>query len=125
MLPQSITTLLARLRRRERLLALAWSAAKWFAVLAAAVVVCCAIDNFVDYYRDTPSWLRWTMTGTMFLLVALAVVFPSLAIARRRLPDEEMALWVEESKPHFRHRLISAVQFHGDGAKTEGMSVEL
>ncbi len=55
------------------------------------------------------------MWGLLFLGVTLL----------RRQSDADLALWVEERRPELGHRLISAVELNGKGARTEGMSADL
>src|SRR5688572_8968942 len=124
MLPESITTLLNRVRRRERLLALSWSLARWLSAAAAALVAFALIDYTIDLRTDTPGWLRALLGFTVFGLCFAAYVAVVLC-TERPIRRAEVALWVEERFPAFHHRLISAVQFHRKDAKTQGMSPEL
>jgi hypothetical protein len=124
MLPERISTLLDRLRRRERLLALSWSVARWLSAAAAALVAFALVDYTIDLSTDTPGWLRATMGITLFGLCFAAYV-AVVILSEWPIRREQVALWVEERCPAFHHRLISAVQFHRKAAKTEGMSPDL
>jgi hypothetical protein len=125
MVPRSITKNLASLRRRERLLTFLWGASCWLAIALVLLLLCMFADWLIDRWRDTPIVVRlafliaqvsvWTITGFFF------VVWPQI----RRLPDEKLALWVEDKLRKFDHRLISAVQLNRKDAKVAGMSEEL
>jgi len=120
-----IRTNLSRLRRRERLLALAWGGACWLAVVLAALVVACFVDWLIDRNRDTPWAVRYLLFITQLALAAGAGYYFVLRPLFHRLRDDELALWVEEKHPLFAHRLITAVQLGRPGARVEGMSQEL
>lgn len=125
MIPRSILSNLASLRRRERLLTFAWGAACFFAVAVISLLACAFLDWLIDREQETPWEVRqlfffvqlgiWAVAGVLFILV------PQI----RRLPDELLALWVEGKHRRFDHRLISAVQFNRPGADLAGMSPEL
>lgn len=125
MIPRTILAGLARLRRRERLLAFTWGAARWLAVVLALLLLCGFIDWLIDRDRDTPWAVRYTLFGLQAVVAAVAgfcfVLWPQL----RRLSDDEMALQVEAKHPDLVQRLISAVQLNRPGADTRGMSSEL
>src|SRR5262245_47463381 len=125
MIPRSIRTNLNRLRRRERLLALAWGAACWLAIVLIFLLAACFVDWLIDREIDTP----WSVRALLFALqIGLAIVVGWLFLVRpqiRRLRDDTLALWVEDRHPAFAHRLITAVQLSRPGAKSEGMSPEL
>ncbi len=125
MIPRSIKHNLAGLRRRERLLLLSWGAARWLALVLALLLVCGLVDWLIDRERDTPWNVRYTLFG---IQVAVAVVTGFVLVLWpqvRRLRDDDLALFVEEKVPTFRHRLISAVQLNRPNARTGGMSAEL
>ncbi len=125
MVPRTIKRGLARLRRRERGLRLAWGAARWLALALAALALCCLTDWVIDRFTDTPWPLRaFMLTAQAGLWGASAFLLVLLPICRR-LSDSRLALWVEDREPRLEHRLVSTVQFHQRGAKTEGMSPEL
>jgi chromate transport protein ChrA len=109
------------LRRRERLIAGAWAAARWLAVVLAGLVIACLIDWWIDLRRDTPYTLRVGMLAAQIVVAAVAAAVLFAPVVRRR-SHEELALFVEEKLPALGHRLISAVQFHHGGPKVAGMS---
>ena len=125
MVPRTIRKQLAKLRRRERGLALLWGAARGFAIALSALAVACLVDWLIDLRRDTPWSLRWTMLGVQILLWCLVAAVFLVRPLFRRLHDSWLALWVEEKAPSLDHRLISAVQLNRGGAQTHGMSPEL
>src|SRR5262245_4984372 len=125
MIPSSIKRNLSSLRQRERLLTFAWGAARWLAIVLLLLLACGFVDWLIDRQRDTPDSIRVAMFGiqvaTAIVLGLLLLFWPQL----RWLGDSKLALWVEAKFPQFKHRLISAVQFHRRGADLEGMSKEL
>ncbi len=125
MVPATIRKQLGRLRRREKLLRLAWGASRWLALAAAVLALACLTDWLIDRVRDTPWPLRAFMSFFQVGLWATAAFFLVLRPLFARLSDSKLALWVEGKAPHLEHRLISTVQFHQPAAKTEGMSREL
>jgi hypothetical protein len=125
MVPRTILRQLARLRRRERLLGLAWGGARWLAVTVLLLAVACAIDWFIDRRDDTPWALRWGMLLAQIGVAATGAVVLLAAPLLRHLRDSRLALWVESKVPRLGHRLISAVQLNQPGANTAGMSREL
>ncbi|MBX7103066.1 MAG: hypothetical protein K1X57_03245 [Gemmataceae bacterium] len=112
------------LRRRERLIAGAWAAARWVAIVLAGLAVACTVDWWIDLRRDTPYPLRIGMLASQVVLAAAAGAVLLLPVVRRR-SHEQLALFVEEKLPALGHRLISAVQFHHGGPKVAGMSSAL
>lgn len=124
MLPGSIRSLLRRVRGRERAQAMAWTAAKWFSGVAVLTLLCCVVDYTIDLYRDSPAGARGVGRLVIALLFVAACARVILA-ARRRIGNQQAALWIEGRCPDFHHRLISAVEFDAAGAKTRGMSAEL
>ena len=125
MIPRTILAKLASLRRRERLLALAWGAAQWLALVAAALGTACLGDWLIDRERDTPWAVRRLLLAAQVLLAATAGFFFLVKPQMRRLRNDTLALWVEERQPALEHRLITAVQLGRPGARSEGMSHEL
>jgi hypothetical protein len=125
MVPRTIKRGLARLRWRERWLRLSWGAVRWLALAFAALALCCLTDWVIDRFADTPWPLRALMLTAQAGLWAAAAFLLVLLPVCRRLSDSRLALWVEDRDPRLGHRLISTVQFHQRGAKTEGMSQEL
>jgi hypothetical protein len=118
----TITRQLRRLRRRERLVRLAWGAARWLAVVVVALAVACLIDWWIDRRQDTPFALRvGLLAAQVALAAALAVMWIITPLVRRRR-DDDLALFVEEKVPDLHHRLISAVQLNRPNADTAGMS---
>jgi hypothetical protein len=125
MVPRSILQQLGRLRRLQRLVQLAWGAARWLAVMIPLLMLACAVDWLIDRRQETPWGLRWAMLLvqlTVALSMGLVLVVVPLS---RRASTSRLALWVEEQTPRLGHRLISAVQLNQAGARTEGMSAEL
>src|SRR5262249_20154036 len=53
MIPRTIRVNLNRLRRRERLLALAWGAACWLAIVLISLLAACLVDWLIDREIDT------------------------------------------------------------------------
>lgn len=125
MVPPTIQQKLASLRSRERLIALVWGLACWLAIVIVLLLICGLIDWLIDRRRDTPFSVRFGLFFVQAVIAAAAgfwfLVWPQL----RGLPDDLLALWVEDKIPHFQHRLISVVQFYKPGARIAGMSVEL
>ncbi|HWG43901.1 MAG TPA: hypothetical protein VN688_14080 [Gemmataceae bacterium] len=121
MVPRSLLRQLNRLRRRERLLRLTWAVARCLAVFSLVLAVACSIDFVVDLYRDTPRWLHTALLGVQAALWLTGAAYVVRVLARR-LPDTQVALWIEEKMPKLGHRLISAVQLNRLGAETQGMS---
>ena len=124
MVPYSIKSNLAGLRRRERLLTFAWGLACWVSIVLVLLLMGGLIDWLIDRQRDTPLNLRIGIACVQVFIAIIAglwfLVWPQI----RRLPDTTLALWVEDKLPTFEHRLISAVQFNQPGAQVHGMSVE-
>ncbi|MCI0657720.1 MAG: hypothetical protein L0170_11705 [Acidobacteria bacterium] len=125
MVPEIILKQLARVRRREKTLRLAWGLGRAIALSGTGLFVACLIDWLIDLRTDTPWALR------AFLLAA-QVVFGGLALAvlvvrplRQTLSDRDLALWVEARFPAFGHRLITTIELNCPEARTEGMSGEL
>jgi hypothetical protein len=125
MIPRTIRSNLAGLRRRERLLALVWGGARWLAVVVGLLLVGALIDWFIDRDRDTPWAVRYAVFGVQAAVAIVTAYWFVLRPQLRRLGDSELALWVEDRAPHLGHRLISAVQLNRPGADTGGMSPEL
>jgi hypothetical protein len=125
MIPRSIRSNLASLRRRERLIALVWGVARFLTVVLSLLVLCALTDYLIDRDRDTP----WTIRYLLFGMQAAAVVFGAVYFIvwpqLRRLRDPELALWVESRTSRLEHRLITAVELNQPGAQIEGMSEEL
>src|SRR5262249_20878098 len=110
MVPRTILRQLGRLRQRERLIRLAWGAARWLAVVVTLLVIACAIDWFIDRRRETPWELRRAMLYAQLVAGGMAALLLIVRPLVRRMSDSRLALWVEERVPEFGHRLISAVQ---------------
>lgn len=123
-MPAIIRGLLNRLRGRERLLGLAWAAARAVAVVALLFIAACMLDWTLDRWGDTPFAARVALLAVQVVVWALALVFIALPLVRR-WTDDRLALWIEEKVPALGHRLISAVQLNRAGAKTAGMSPAL
>src|ERR1043166_3119211 len=125
MIPRTITSNLARLRNRERLIRFVWGVCRFGAVVLALLIVACLVDYLIDRDRDTPWAVRYLLFGVQFLAAIIGGFFFVMWPQLRRLRDTEMALWVEEQTPRLGHRLISAVQLNEPGADVQGMSKEL
>src|SRR5262249_29648389 len=124
MIPPIIRQRLGQLRRRERVVRLAWGLARVFAAVIAVILFACLVDWMWDRVEDTPAALRTAMLVVTAVVAALAVILWILVPIARRLPDDLLALWVEERAPKLRHRLISAVQLNRPDADLAGMSTE-
>src|SRR5919109_4636545 len=122
MVPRAIRQQLTRLRRRELLLRFAWGMARLVTVMFVMLILACLVDYLIDRVQDTPYSVRALLYLTQMGVASLAIFFWVLWPLIRRPSDSELALWVEEKMPGFRHRLISAVQLNQPSAKTEGMS---
>ena len=125
MIPRTLGVKLAQLRRRERLLALAWGTARWLAVVLTALLAACFVDWLVDRERDTPWAVRRLLLAAQVMLAAAVGYWFLVRPQLHRLRDDTLALWVEDRHPALRHRLISAVQLTRPTARREGMSMEL
>jgi hypothetical protein len=122
---RSVFVKLASLRRRERLIALAWGVARLMLVVVVALAVACYADWRIDMRRDTPMPLRVGMlVGQIVLALGLGWFWVVCPLVRRR-SDDDVALFIEEQTPALGHRLISAVQLNRASADTAGMSPEL
>jgi hypothetical protein len=125
MVPRTILTQLARLRRRERTLGVTWGLARFLALVLVVLAAACLSDWLIDRREDTP----WNVR--VALLIGQAVLWFSaglILVARplfRRLGRNRLALFVEQKIPSLEHRLISTVQLHEPNADTRGMSPEL
>jgi hypothetical protein len=125
MIPRTIKRNLARLRRRERLIRLAWGVSRWLALVLGLLLFCALTDYAIDRDRDTPWSVRYALFGLQAAAAAVSAFIFVLWPQVRRLRDAELALWVEEKAHLFQHRLITAVELNQAGAKTGGMSDEL
>src|SRR4051812_20213738 len=102
----TISRLLGRLRRRERLLGFSLSAAYSLAVVFALLVLACLMDWLIDLRRDTPWELRVGLLAVQAVVWLIALVFAVRPLFRR-IHEDEMALRVEQNVPELGHRLIS------------------
>lgn len=125
MVPPNIQSNLASLRMRERMLAFAWGAACWLAVVLLLLLVACLVDWVIDQDRETPFGVRFALFIVQAVIAGVGALLLIVLPQIRRLPDTTLALWVEEKIRKFDHRLISAVQFNQPGADLGGMSAEL
>ena len=91
----NIAAKLVSLRRRERLIALAWGIARLLLVVFAALAIACYADWRIDMRIDTPMWLRVGMLAGQIVLAAtllwLWVVRPLI----RRRTEDDVALFVD------------------------------
>jgi len=125
MVPRTILRQLARLRRRERLLAVLWGVTRGLAVALTFLASACLVDWLIDRRQDTPMALRWAMLLAQSILWGYLFVVLFARPLFGRWSNSRLALWVEEKAPWLGHRLISAVQLNQGGAAIEGMSAEL
>jgi hypothetical protein len=125
MVPASISKQLSRLRLQERGLRLVWGVSRVLALAFVLLVAACFTDWLIDRWHDTPWSVRVLLVGVQLVAVAVAVFSLVLKPLLGRLPDDELALWVEQTQPAFGHRLISTVQLNRPNARLEGMSPEL
>src|SRR4051812_25109657 len=112
MIPPTIHHQLARLRRRERVLDLAWGGARWLALTIVLLLLAGLVDWAIDREQDTPEAVRRFLSYFQVVVAAVAGLLFVLWPLRHRLADSVLALRVEEAQPRFRHRLISAVQLN-------------
>src|SRR6266542_1004877 len=110
MVPSTIRKELARLRRRERLLRLAWGAARWLALAVVVLALMCLTDWLIDRVTDTPWALRVLMLGGQAArwvgAACLLIVIPP----ERLLRVSRLTLWVDDKTSRLNHRLIATVQ---------------
>ncbi len=123
-MPAIVRNLLSRLRGRERFLGFAWAVARAVAVCVLLLIACCGLDWLIDRWGATPFAVRVLMLGVQILVALAGLVLIALPLVKR-WTDDALALWIEDKVPTLGHRLISAVQFNREGAKTAGMSKEL
>src|SRR4051794_16861949 len=116
MVPHFIQNNLDALRRRERILTFAWGLACWLAIVLALLLLCCLLDWLIDRQRDTPTNVRRGMFLVQVVVAGSAAFWSLVWPQVRRLPNNMLALWVEDKHPYFQHRLISAVQLNEPGA---------
>lgn len=125
MLPVWIRQQLSCLRRRERSLRLVWGLASSLGILGLVLGLSCFTDWLVDRWYDTPRSLR---IGLLIFQTLLALGLLGWWVLRpllQPLGDSLLSLWVEQKKPEFHERLVTAVQLNQPAANTEGMSQEL
>jgi hypothetical protein len=125
MIPASLLSKLAGLRRTERLVRFVWGAARVLALAGVLLGLCCLTDWLVDRWQDTPGALRVVFAVVQPLVWLLAATLLIVRPCLHQLRDLDLALWVEQSFPQFGHRLITALQLNRDEADTRGMSPEL
>src|ERR1700722_2957258 len=124
MVPSTIRSNLAGLRRRERLLTFVWGLACWLSVVVVLLLLGGLVDWLIDRQRDTPDEARFGIFIVQVSIAAIAALWFLVVPQVRRLPDDMLALWVEE-KLGYDHRLISAIQLNKPKARLDGMSAEL
>jgi hypothetical protein len=125
MIPRTIQSNLASLRRRERLIRFVWGACRWLALVSALLLICSLTDYVIDRDQDTPWLVRYALFGVQAFVAAIAAIAFVLWPQLRRLRDTELAQWVEAHASRLDDRLITAVELNLPGAQTEGMSEEL
>lgn len=121
MVPLTIKRQLRQLQYRENRLRFAWAAARWLLIVVLVLAGSCLLDFTIDLWQDTPLALRIGLLVGQLLLWSIALTLVAPLLFRRR-GDTDLALWVEERLPQFRHRLVSAVQLNQPQANTRGMS---
>lgn len=116
---------LASLKGKEKRFYVIWGATRWLALALTVLTAAFLIDWTIDKTRDTPMWLRLSLSLLQGLVVAAAgyfwllrplVVGPSMIRLARR---------VEQEIPEFDHRLITAIQLTQKNAQVQGMSPQL
>jgi hypothetical protein len=123
--PPLLLKKLAQLRRRERLLHLAWGLARLVSLVVVVLLAACLADWLVDLWDDTPWSLREAMLGAQVLLAMMACLWFVVIPQFKRMHNRHLALLVESKKPQLQHRLISALELNEPNARTAGMSPEL
>src|SRR4051794_25064005 len=99
MVPHSIQNNLAGLRRRERLITLAWGLACWLAIVLVLLLIGGLVDWLIDRQRDTPFRLRVGLFAVQAVVVGASALWFLVWPQLRRLPDSMLALWVEDKVP--------------------------
>jgi hypothetical protein len=125
MIPPRLLHKLAQLRRRERLLRLAWGASCTAVIFLGLLATACLVDWTYDLWADTPWELRQALFSVQAAALAVSVVILVLWPQMQRLASTRLALMVEAHRPELQHRLISALELNRPGANTQGMSAEL
>jgi len=117
-----VTSALRSLRRREVAIYLLRGAA-----VAASIFLSTAIALSIAEARlYLPPAIKLTSIGLMALLVAYIFIRFGTAPLRRKDPELELALRLEELYPEFRGRLVGAIQlWPRRGGNPEGYSVEM
>lgn len=124
MILQDLRRRLGQLRSRERQLRAFWGLSRWVVLVLAALTVACLVDYGIDRLSETPRAVRWTLSGLLGV-VAVVGLAKLLRPTFTQLPDDELALWVEDKHPQLQHRLITVVQMHRDNADLRGVSTML
>ncbi len=125
LVPTTSLLKLARLRGRERIFRVTWGLVRWLALALTLFAMAALADWWIDKYRDTPRWVRATMTLLQLIAVSVAAL---LWIARPGLRGPSLirlAKRVEEKVPEFDHRLITAIQLTRKNAQVGTMSPQL
>src|SRR5262249_13434798 len=108
MVPAAIRRQLGRLWARERMLDLAWGAARLVTLVTLLLFGCGLIDWFIDREQDTPEALRRLLSYLQIGAAGMAIYWFLLRPWRKRLTWSALALRVEDKYPQLQHRLISA-----------------
>lgn len=124
MIPPVLLDKLARLRRRERSLQWIWGIARLLALFVGVLLLACLADWLVDRRMETPQVVRYALTLTLAVAALVGLWFFVLR-PLRRLPDDQLALWVEDAHPRLQERLVTAVELNRPAARLQGMSAEL
>lgn len=125
MVPRKILAKLGQLRRRERALRLIWGVSCFVTLVAAVVLFGCVVDWVWDRTEDTPFQVHSLLLSLTCIAASIGFLVWVAAPPLESLPDDDLALLVEEKHPNFRSRLISAVQLNRPNANRDGMSAEL
>lgn len=125
MVPASILYRLTLLATRERLVRLAWGAARLVAAVGVLLLVAGLTDWVYDRFADTPWWLRYGLAGLQVVVAAGLLFWLVVRPLFQSLPYSYLAAWVEKTFPQLRGRVRSAVELNAAGADTAGMSQEL
>ena len=112
--------LISRVRqvRRKWRLQMAVKGLSLFLTLAVALLLFGVWGADLFGFRPAAVWVfRAFTTAAMLLVVARFLYLP----LRRRIPDVQIARFIEERYPHLEDRLVSAVEFSQDPRMSPGM----
>ena len=121
-----MTTVVRQLRSwqlLEVLFSAFYYATIFIAVAATFLGLACLADWYCDRFRDTPLWLRTTMTAGQIVIALMTGV--ALLWCLRKPSLDSLAAKAETAIPQLGHRLVTALQLNRPEAKTAGMSQQL